>query len=124
MFSKNENSAHETVNFECAIATANRLKPAFVVITGDLINQGTNAAQAAEYRRIAPKIDTRIPIYAMPEITMWRTNRRRLVSPHTASESGAITIRSMREAGAISIALSRVVVQTARRNGLYFRHCS
>jgi DNA-binding PadR family transcriptional regulator len=49
-----------------AIATANRLKPAFVMITGDLINQDTNAAQAAEYRRIAAKIDTRIPIYAMP----------------------------------------------------------
>jgi 3',5'-cyclic AMP phosphodiesterase CpdA len=66
MFSKHENFAHETVNFECAIATANRLKPAFVMITGDLINQDTNAAQAAEYRRIAAKIDTRIPIYAMP----------------------------------------------------------
>jgi hypothetical protein len=43
MFSTNENSAHETLNFECAIATANRLKPAFVVITGDLINQGAPA---------------------------------------------------------------------------------
>lgn len=66
MFSKNENFAHESVNFEFAIATANRLKPAFAVITGDLINQGTNAAQAVEYRRIAAKIDTRIPIYAIP----------------------------------------------------------
>jgi 3',5'-cyclic AMP phosphodiesterase CpdA len=37
-----------------------------VGITGDLINQSTYAAQAAEYRRIAAKIDTRIPIYAMP----------------------------------------------------------
>jgi len=39
IFSKDENFAHETVNFECAIATANRLKPAFVVITGDLRHQ-------------------------------------------------------------------------------------
>jgi N-methylhydantoinase A/oxoprolinase/acetone carboxylase beta subunit len=38
MFSKNQNFEHETVNYEFAIATANRLKPAFVVITGDLIN--------------------------------------------------------------------------------------
>src|SRR5213596_2887894 len=90
---------------QCAIAPANRLKPLFWWITGDLINQGANAAQAAEYRRIAAKIDTRIPIYAIPgEITMWRTNRRRRVSPHTASESGAITIRSVREAGRVSSA--------------------
>jgi len=33
-----------------------------------------------------------------PETTIWRTNRHGRVSPHTASESGAITIRSVREA--------------------------
>ena len=44
------------VNFEFAIANANRLKPAFVVITGDLINQFSNAAQAAEYKRITAKL--------------------------------------------------------------------
>lgn len=37
MFTKDASFEHETVNFEFAIATANRLKPAFVVITGDLI---------------------------------------------------------------------------------------
>lgn len=39
MYSKDTNFEHETVNFEFAIATANRLKPAFVVITGDLIKK-------------------------------------------------------------------------------------
>ena len=29
MYTKNEGFAHETVNFDFAIATANRLKPAF-----------------------------------------------------------------------------------------------
>jgi hypothetical protein len=36
MFTKN--AEHETVNLEFAIASAHRLKPVFVVITGDLIN--------------------------------------------------------------------------------------
>jgi serine/threonine-protein phosphatase CPPED1 len=66
MFSKNENFAHETVNFDFAIATANRLKPAFVVITGDLINESTNSAQAAEYKRICAKLDSKIPLYSIP----------------------------------------------------------
>jgi 3',5'-cyclic AMP phosphodiesterase CpdA len=63
MYSKDANFEHETVNFEFAIATANRLKPAFVVITGDLINAPGNAAQAAEFHRIAAKLDSKIPLY-------------------------------------------------------------
>jgi 3',5'-cyclic AMP phosphodiesterase CpdA len=65
MFSDNANFEHETVNFEFAIATANRLKPAFVVITGDLINQATNSAQAAEYKRIAAKLDPKIKLFSV-----------------------------------------------------------
>ena len=66
MYSKNANFQHETVNFEFAIATANRLKPAFVVITGDLINDAGNAAQTAEYKRIAAKLDPAIKLYSLP----------------------------------------------------------
>src|SRR4029079_9763941 len=66
MYSKNANFQHETVNFEFAIATANRLKPAFVVITGDLINEAGNAAQTAEFKRIAAKLDPGIKLYNMP----------------------------------------------------------
>ncbi len=66
MYSKNHGFEHETANFEFAIATANRLKPAFVVITGDLINEGSNAAQAAEYKRIAARLDPAIRLFAMP----------------------------------------------------------
>ncbi len=66
MYSKNQNFEHETANFEFAIATANRLKPAFVVVTGDLVNEGSNAAQAAEYRRIARKLNPAIRLYSMP----------------------------------------------------------
>jgi 3',5'-cyclic AMP phosphodiesterase CpdA len=66
MYTKNAGFQHETVNFEFAIATANRLKPAFVVITGDLINQAGNAAQTAEFKRIAAKLDPAIKLYNMP----------------------------------------------------------
>ena len=66
MYAENKSFEHETANFEFAIATANRLKPAFVVITGDLINDPGNAAQAAEFHRIAARLDKSIRLYAMP----------------------------------------------------------
>lgn len=66
MFTANKSFEHETANFEFAIATANRLKPAFVVITGDLINDTGNAAQAAEYKRIAAKLNPAIKLYSVP----------------------------------------------------------
>ena len=53
----------ETASFEFAIAAANRLKPAFVVVTGDLVNKPGDAAQIAEYRRVAAKLDRTIPLY-------------------------------------------------------------
>jgi predicted phosphodiesterase len=63
MFTKDADFAHETANLEFAIATANRLMPAFVVITGDLINKPTDAAQAAEYKRITAKLDPKIKLF-------------------------------------------------------------
>jgi len=65
MYTSNANFEHETVNFEFAIATANRLKPAFVVITGDLINEASNSAQAAEYKRITAKLDPKIRLFSV-----------------------------------------------------------
>lgn len=63
MYSKDVNFVHETANFEFAIATANRLKPAFIVITGDLVNKAGDAAQIAEYHRIAKKLSPAIKLY-------------------------------------------------------------
>jgi 3',5'-cyclic AMP phosphodiesterase CpdA len=63
MFTADKDFAQETANFEFAIATANRLRPAFVVITGDLVNKAGDAAQIAEYQRIAAKLDRSIPLY-------------------------------------------------------------
>ena len=47
MFTNNGSFDHQTVNLEFAIASANRLKPAFVVITGDLINDPASVARGA-----------------------------------------------------------------------------
>ena len=63
MYTKDADFVHETANFEFAIATANRLHPAFVVITGDLINKAGDPAQASEYKRIAAKLDPAIRLF-------------------------------------------------------------
>jgi hypothetical protein len=66
MFAANADLQQETANFEFAIATANRLKPAFVIITGDLVNKAGDKTQADEYLRIAAKLDRSIPLYQLP----------------------------------------------------------
>ncbi len=66
MYTDNRGFEQETNNFEFAIATANRLRPAFVVITGDLVNKAGDAAQISEYKRISAKLDRSIPLYSVP----------------------------------------------------------
>jgi len=66
MFAENKDFRQETVNLDMAIATANRLKPAFVVITGDLVNKAGDAAQIEEYRRITATLSKSIPLYHVP----------------------------------------------------------
>ncbi|MBS1859632.1 MAG: metallophosphoesterase [Acidobacteria bacterium] len=66
MFEKDAGFAHETANFEFAIAAANRIQPAFVMVTGDLTNKPGDAAQIAEFHRIAGKLDSRIRLYTVP----------------------------------------------------------
>ncbi len=66
MFSQNKNFEHETINFEFAIANANRLKPAFVVVDGDLVNKDGDPAQIAEYKRISGKLATGIRLFSVP----------------------------------------------------------
>jgi 3',5'-cyclic AMP phosphodiesterase CpdA len=66
MYTADKEFAQETANFEFAVATVNRLKPAFVVITGDLVNKPGDAAQIAEYERIKAKILPGIPVHDMP----------------------------------------------------------
>jgi 3',5'-cyclic AMP phosphodiesterase CpdA len=66
MFTADKGLAQERANFAFAIANLNRLKPAFVVITGDLVNKANDARQMAAYARLKATIDRRIPVYEMP----------------------------------------------------------
>jgi 3',5'-cyclic AMP phosphodiesterase CpdA len=63
MYTTNHNFAQETANFEFAVASINRLRPAFVVITGDLVNKAGDAAQIKEFKRVVAGIDPAIPVY-------------------------------------------------------------
>jgi 3',5'-cyclic AMP phosphodiesterase CpdA len=63
MFTDNRDFAQDAANFEFAVAAVNRLKPAFVIVTGDLVHKPGDAAQIAEYRRIVAKISPSIPVY-------------------------------------------------------------
>jgi 3',5'-cyclic AMP phosphodiesterase CpdA len=66
MYTANKGFEHETANFEFAVAAANRLKPAFVIVTGDLINDASNTEQFAEYKRIAARLDSNIRLFSVP----------------------------------------------------------
>lgn len=66
MYTENKSFEQETANFEFALAAANRLKPAFVVVTGDLINLPGDPAQAAEYKRVAARLNPAIRLFSAP----------------------------------------------------------
>src|SRR5688572_25279759 len=63
MFTDNKDFAQDAANFEFAVTAVNRLRPDFVIVTGDLVHKPGDAAQIAEYRRIVGKIDSAIPVY-------------------------------------------------------------
>ena len=62
-FTDNKDFKQETENFEKAITAANKLRPAFVIVTGDLVNLPGDEAQINEYKRIVKMLDPNIPIY-------------------------------------------------------------
>jgi len=66
MYTANKDFRQETANWEFVIANVNRLKPAFLVVTGDLTNQEGNADQIAEYKRINGKLDPSVHLYSVP----------------------------------------------------------
>src|SRR5258708_34068019 len=75
MYSNNADFSQETANFEFAIANANRLRPSFVVVCGDLVNQAGDPRQTAEYLRVAAKLDRSIPL---PNVAGNRSEERRV----------------------------------------------
>lgn len=66
MFNHNKSFEKETELYERAVKDINRLKPDFVVVTGDLLNKPDSREQIAEFKRITAKIDPAIPVYVLP----------------------------------------------------------
>jgi serine/threonine-protein phosphatase CPPED1 len=66
MYRADSDFVHDAANFEFAVASANRLRPAFVIVTGDLVNKPGDSAQVAAYHRIVAKLDRRIKLYNLP----------------------------------------------------------
>lgn len=63
--SDDQDLAQDSANAELAVAAINRLKPAFVIVTGDLVNKTGDAAQLAAYQRIIDGIDAQIPVHTV-----------------------------------------------------------
>lgn len=66
MISNNKDVSGETALYTKAVEKVNQIKPAFVVITGDLVNDMTNKAQWDEFRRITALINPEIKVYYSP----------------------------------------------------------
>ena len=58
--------AYETERFEKAICAANRLKPKFIVVTGDLIQDPEDLSQLNELQRITNTLNPNIKIHMAP----------------------------------------------------------
>jgi serine/threonine-protein phosphatase CPPED1 len=56
MFENNEGFEKETLLYEKAVAEVNRLRPDFVVITGDFTHNRHSIEQMEEFMRITAKI--------------------------------------------------------------------
>jgi len=63
MFSGNRDTVQEQANLAFVVSSINRLKPAFVVVCGDLVNRGGDREQTDQYKRIMRQIDPGIPAY-------------------------------------------------------------
>ncbi|MCU0458227.1 MAG: metallophosphoesterase [Bacteroidales bacterium] len=66
MFENNNGFEKETYLYEKAVVHINRLKPDFVVITGDFVHNGGSSDQIEEFKRITAMIDHEIPVYYTP----------------------------------------------------------
>lgn len=66
MLDKNKSFSAETKIMEQAVAKINKLNPAFIVVTGDLVNDGKDQKQIEEFKRICGLIKKNIPVYVIP----------------------------------------------------------
>jgi 3',5'-cyclic AMP phosphodiesterase CpdA len=66
MISNNLNCEAENNLFSQAVNEINKLKPDFVVITGDFVNNRTDSNQLKSFQKIKSLIHKRIPVYLIP----------------------------------------------------------
>lgn len=66
MHEENARFEKETELYEKAVAQINRLKPDFVVITGDFVHDPNDENQINEFKKITGKIASDIPVYLIP----------------------------------------------------------
>lgn len=66
MYEENEGFEKESRLFEKAVSEINRLKPDFVVITGDFVHDPDDEKQINEFKRIKAKINPDIPVHLIP----------------------------------------------------------
>ena len=65
-FDENKSFGKETVLYTEAIRQINELKPDFVVITGDFVNNSKDIKQIEEFKRITTALNDEIPLYLSP----------------------------------------------------------
>jgi 3',5'-cyclic AMP phosphodiesterase CpdA len=63
MFETDKSWLQESANLDFAIATTNRLHPAFVVICGDLVNKRGDVDEIDAFRSSIAKLDPSIPLH-------------------------------------------------------------
>ena len=66
MMENNESFSKESEMVAHAVSAINRLNPAFVVITGDLVHQDGNMEQINELKRLFDQVEKTIPVYYLP----------------------------------------------------------
>jgi len=66
MTTANKDFIAETRLLENALGHINRLKPAFVILTGDIVNEPADDAQADEAMRVLAQLNNNIPLYMLP----------------------------------------------------------
>ncbi|MCK9501285.1 metallophosphoesterase [Lascolabacillus massiliensis] len=65
-FDENSGFEKETIQYSEAISQINKLKPDFVVITGDFVNNSRDLNQIEEFKRITAGLNNEIPFYLSP----------------------------------------------------------
>lgn len=65
-FDENKSFVKETMLYAEAIRQINKLKPDFVVVTGDFVNNSKDVNQIEEFKRITAGLDEDIPLYLSP----------------------------------------------------------